>query len=93
MDQAEKGHSLEERLENLIEGITKDLFRNVTRGLFEKDKMLFSFLIATSINKKAKIISEELWSAFTRGPSLAEKVSSKNNPSKTLFSQKAWELA
>jgi hypothetical protein len=55
--------------------------------------MLFAFLIATSINKKAKVISEELWSAFTRGPSLAEKVSTKNNPSKNLFSQKAWELA
>lgn len=34
MDQSEKGKSLEQRLENLIEGITKDLFRNVTRGLF-----------------------------------------------------------
>lgn len=93
MDQAEKDNDLEKRLANLIDGITKDVFRNVTRGLFEKDKILFAFLIATSINKNAKIISEELWSAFTRGPSLGDKLSSKNNPSKTLFSQKAWELA
>lgn len=93
MDQAEKDNDLDKRLANLIEGITKDVFRNVTRGLFEKDKILFAFLIATSINKNAKIISEELWSAFTRGPSLSDKVPSKTNPSKTLFSQRAWELA
>lgn len=90
MDQAEKDNDLDKRLQNLTEGITKDVFRNVTRGLFEKDKILFAFLIATSINKNSKIISEELWSAFTRGPSLAEKVSSKPNPSKLLFSPKAW---
>jgi dynein heavy chain, axonemal len=90
MDQAEKGNNLHERLEYLIENITKDVFRNVTRGLFEKDKTLFAFLIATAINKNAKIISEDSWTVFTRGPVLTENASSKANPSKTLFSQKAW---
>lgn len=93
MDQAEKGKDLEARLVNLIENITKDVFKNVTRGLFEKDKTLFAFLIATSISKQSKVISEELWSVFTRGPSLIDKGDSKPNPLKTLFSQKTWELA
>ena len=93
MDQADKGKNLSERLQNLTENITKDVFRNVTRGLFEKDKTLFAFLIAASINKNSKVISEEAWSVFTRGPSLIDKENSKPNPSKTLFSQKAWELA
>lgn len=38
--------------------MTKDVYRNVTRGLFEKDKILFSFIIASSISKSAKIISD-----------------------------------
>ena len=58
MGQAEKSETLDKRLTNLIDGITKDVFRNVTRGLFEKDKTLFAFLIASSINKTAKVISE-----------------------------------
>lgn len=34
MDQALPATTIEQRLTNLIEGITKDVFRNVTRGLF-----------------------------------------------------------
>jgi dynein heavy chain, axonemal len=94
MDQAEQGKTLDERLTNLIDSITKDVFRNVTRGLFVKDKTMFAFLIATYINKNLKIISEDSWSVFTRGPSLVDKAAdSKPNPSKTLFSPRAWELA
>lgn len=77
----------------MIESITKDVFKNVTRGLFEKDKTLFAFLIASSINKNAKVISEDSWTLFTRGPVILENAMSKPNPSKTLFSPKAWELA
>jgi dynein heavy chain, axonemal len=43
----------EERLENLIHKINEVIFVNVCRGLFEKDKLIFSFLIATSINRNS----------------------------------------
>lgn len=58
MDTAEKNEELEKRIENLIDNITKDIYKNVTRGLFEKDKILFSFMIAASINRQAKVIPE-----------------------------------
>ena len=93
MDQAEKGNNTEERLANLIDAITKDVFRNVTRGLFVKDKILFAFIIAISINKHSKVISEDSWNAFTRGGTTIDKNASKPNPSKNLFSQRAWDLA
>ena len=48
----------DERLEMLIENITKTIFTNVCRGLFEKDKLIFSFLIATSINRNSGILNE-----------------------------------
>jgi dynein heavy chain len=84
---------VEARLDNLITSITRDVYRNVTRGLFEKDKTLFSFMIAASINKASKVISEDLWAIFTRGPTLADKSLSKPNPNKNIFSTKGWELA
>jgi dynein heavy chain len=58
MDTAEKSEEMKKRLTNLINNITQDIYRNVTRGLFGKDKILFSFMIATSINREAQIISE-----------------------------------
>jgi len=57
----------ETRIVNLIHSITSIIFTNVCRGLFEKDKLVFSFLIAISINRKAKLLSDQLWSVFLRG--------------------------
>jgi dynein heavy chain len=40
---------LDKRLEILIDRITRILYTNISRGLFERDKLIYSFLIATSI--------------------------------------------
>ncbi len=50
--------TLEERLEILIERITATLYLNVSRGLFVAHKVIFSFLIATSINRNSQKINE-----------------------------------
>lgn len=57
MDTCEKSNVIDQRLSLLINEITKNVYKNVSRGLFEKDKTLFSFLIATSINRNVKLIS------------------------------------
>lgn len=73
-----------QRLEALIDNITKTIFTNVCRGLFEKDKLTFSFLIATSINKRAKLLDEGLWSALLRGApaGVLDKATMPANPDK-----------
>jgi len=43
--------TIEERLAILIDKITKTIYTNISRGLFERDKIIFSFLIATSIKR------------------------------------------
>lgn len=45
------------------------IYSNVCRGLFEKDKPVFSFAMAGEILKDSGAISESEWSLFIRGPS------------------------
>ena len=40
---------------------------NLFRGLFEKDKLVFSFMICTDIMKQAGHISDTEWNFFLRG--------------------------
>ena len=52
MQNAEESADSQVRLTNLIHTITRTIFTNVCRGLFEAHKLIFSFLIASSINKQ-----------------------------------------
>jgi dynein heavy chain len=43
------------------------IYSNVSRGLFEKDKLIFSFLITTSIDRNSKKIIFNSWNLLLRG--------------------------
>lgn len=62
-----KSDVLEERLYTLTTTITKAVFRNVSRGLLEKDKMVFSFLIAAQVLRRRGDISDAEWNLLLRG--------------------------
>jgi dynein heavy chain, axonemal len=49
INKAEKGNNLSERLHELTETFARVLYRNVCRSLFEKDKLLFSFLMTIKV--------------------------------------------
>jgi dynein heavy chain len=51
----------------LTEVITKNIYQNVSRGLFEADKLIFTYLIATSVNRAENIISQMGWNLLLRG--------------------------
>jgi dynein heavy chain, axonemal len=85
--------SLEERLIVLIDRITATLFMNVSRGLFVAHKVLFSFLIATSINRNSQKINENLWSTLLRGAGIFNKAQQPENPSPSMIPQLGWDLA
>jgi hypothetical protein len=44
------------------------IYSNVCRGLFEKDKPVFSFMITSDILRDAGFINDQEWSLFLRGP-------------------------
>jgi dynein heavy chain len=46
---SEKSPDLSTRLEILMSYITDFMYKNVCRGLFERHKLIFSFLICTTI--------------------------------------------
>jgi dynein heavy chain, axonemal len=60
---------LEARLLNLINYFTYSLYENVCRSLFEKHKLLFSFMLTAGIQFGKKELSQHLWRLFLAGPS------------------------
>lgn len=67
LDKSQKSENLEERLNILYVDITESFFVNICRGLFEKDKLLYAFLNATSILRRAGSITVDEWNFFLRG--------------------------
>ena len=41
---------------------------NFVRGLFEKDKLVFSFMLCVDIMKISLLVTDEDWNYFVRGP-------------------------
>ena len=78
LQKTEKREVLQERLDLLIEDITRSIYTNVCRGLFEKDKLLFAFMIAVNVGLAAKTISEAEWTMFMVGPVVDNAIVEKN---------------
>lgn len=93
IEKSPKQPTIEERLNLLIDRITATMYLNVSRGLFVAHKILFSFLIVTSINRNMLKIDEGLWSCLLRGAGPVNRASMPENPSTSLISLISWDLA
>lgn len=67
LEKSTKNPDLEKRLQILIEDETRAFYFSICRGLFEKDKLLYSFLNASSILRRSKEINIDEWNFFLRG--------------------------
>ena len=85
---SEQSNMLERRLKNLRTYFLYSLYSNICRSLFEKDKLLFSFLLAVRLKEfKGELDSDMYRFLLTGGVSLGEKVPPK--PADWI-SDKAW---
>ncbi|KAJ3284862.1 Dynein heavy chain 7, axonemal, partial [Borealophlyctis nickersoniae] len=84
-----KSSALKRRLKNLESYFTYSLYTNVCRSLFEKDKLLFSFLLCFSILKNRKEMDEAEFTHLMTG-GLSVGAPALPNPDPSLISDKAW---
>ncbi|XP_076256705.1 dynein heavy chain 3, axonemal [Rhynchophorus ferrugineus] len=79
---------LEERLGYLNNYFTNSIYRNVCRSLFEKDKLIFSFVLTVGILRSHNEVDEDVWNfLITGGVALDNPYP---NPAPEWFSEKSW---
>lgn len=78
IENSAKSSDVNERISILNEVFTKNLYSNTCRSLFEKDKLLFSFLLCIAIAKGKGEIQSEAWQFLLTGGIGLGKSKSKN---------------
>ncbi|XP_067440238.1 dynein axonemal heavy chain 6 [Thunnus thynnus] len=73
IETSEKSSVLEERLQILLDQILLNSYINVSRGLFEQHKLIYSFMLCVDIMKQRDEISDTEWQHFLRAAASLEK--------------------
>lgn len=92
IDLAQKSDDLDVRLQYVILSVVQNIFINVCRGLFEDNKLTFSFLICTSFQRHFHEINQNEWSLLLRGVGTMDMSKKPANPDPDFFTEKMWEL-
>ena len=88
LDKSEAAEEISKRLEILIQDMTRSFYDSICRGLFEKDKLLYSFLITSAVLRRAERISDVEWNIFLRGSTTDFK--SQENLAAELIDNEQW---
>jgi dynein heavy chain len=92
IDLAEKHDELSVRLQLLVQSIMSNVFVNICRGLFEDNKLTFSFMIATSFQRHFHEINQQEWSLLLRGIGTLDVSKRPANPDPEFFTEKMWDF-
>ena len=68
------------------------IYQNICRGLFEKDKLLFSASICFQILRHAGEIHDVEWNLFLRGTGAFDRAAQPPNPHPAKMTSQAWDL-
>lgn len=81
LDRSQQSSDVIQRIKMLMEDNTISFYEKISRGLFEKDKLLYSFLIVTSKLQNDGAIGDSEWQFFLRGiGNFVPKVDEKESP-------------
>jgi dynein heavy chain len=89
--ESEKHPNLEVRLENILSYTTQVIYENICRGLFEKDKLVFSSSMCFQILRRNHVIRDIEWNLFVRGAGSIDRRSMPSNPYPESISGQQWE--
>ncbi|CAM9196185.1 unnamed protein product, partial [Phaeothamnion confervicola] len=92
VEASEPSTDISTRLANLIAYSTRAIYENICRGLFEKDKILFSALICFQILRERGDIGPAEWPLFLRGAGTVDRAAVPPNPAPRRLSEQAWDL-
>ncbi|XP_046331899.2 dynein axonemal heavy chain 6-like [Haliotis rufescens] len=92
IESSEKSDNLDTRLAICLDQTTMCIYKNVARALFEKEKLVFSFMLCGEILKTAKFISVAGWNFFLRGAAGMDR-QRPPKPDKPWLSQTVWKTA
>ena len=95
IEKSEPAPSQEERLKVLINNISKNIYTTVSRGLFEMHKLIYSFLITTSIMRNSDSIKMAHWNLLLRGAGPMEPAALERrpqNPDLRIITDLNWDL-
>eukprot|EP01039_Chlorochromonas_danica_P005727 gene5727-6311_t len=90
--ESEKAASVEERVVKIMDYATLVIYQNICRGLFEKDKLLFSASICFQILRQGKEIHDLEWNLFMRGAGALDKSTMPPNPHPDSIPPNMWDL-
>ncbi|XP_006900461.1 PREDICTED: dynein heavy chain 6, axonemal [Elephantulus edwardii] len=73
IETSEKASDLETRLDILLEQTLLTAYVNISRGLFEQHKLIYSFMICVEIMRQQGRLTDAEWNFFLRGSAGLEK--------------------
>ena len=80
-------------LQGLIDAITHQLYEKICIGLFEEHKVVYAFIIATSIQRKLGLIDQAMWNFLLRGAGIFDREQMPAKPDfLSVVASDAWEL-
>lgn len=83
-----KSDDVAKRINNIVEHFTLSIYNNVCRSLFEKDKLLFSFLLTIGIMQGKGCIDDQVWRFLLTGGIALD--NPYPNPAPGWLSDKCW---
>jgi dynein heavy chain len=88
MDSAEKASLASKRVQNIIESMTYIAYRYINKGLYERDKLLFVFIVACKIMVTAGLLDPAEVQLFLRGGAALDIANVRKKP--TWISNESW---